>query len=186
MARTPTKVLILGGGYVGLYVAWGLEKHVETPLAVTIVEPRAYMTYQPLLPEVAGGHVDPRNVTVDLQQTLQHTTVVRGHLRALDSGARRATVEIVDGGTSVLDYDHVVVAMGAVTRGFPTPGLAEQGIGFKTIEEAVWTRNRVLNLVARAAETTDAAERERLLSFVFVGGGYTGVEAISEVLDLSK
>jgi NADH:ubiquinone reductase (H+-translocating) len=80
----------------------------------------------------------------------------------------------------------VVLAMGAVTRVFPTPGLAERGIGFKTIEEAVATRNRVLVNVARAAVTNDPVERSKLLTFVFIGGGYTGVEALSELSDLSK
>lgn len=186
-SRTPKKVLILGGGYVGLYVAWGLERHQpETPMEITVVEPRAYMTYQPLLPEVAGGHVDPRNVTVDLRQALQHSTVLRGSLTGLDPTAKRATVSLLGGEERDLAYDHVVVAMGAVTRTSPTPGLAEYGIGFKTIEEAVWTRNRVLVNVAAAAATDDLAERARLLTFVFVGGGYTGVEALAELSDLSK
>ena len=70
MPRARSKILVLGGGYVGLYVTWTLEKHTEVDLDITVVEPRAYMTYQPLLPEVAGGHVDARNVTVDLRQAL--------------------------------------------------------------------------------------------------------------------
>ena len=186
-SRTPKKVLILGGGYVGLYVAWGLERHQpDVPMDITVVEPRAYMTYQPLLPEVAGGHVDPRNVTVDLQQALRHTAVLRGSVTGLDTAAKRATVSLVSGEQRDLPYDQVVVAMGAVTRTFPTPGLADHGIGFKTVEEAVWTRNRVLVNVAAAAATTDPAERARLLTFVFVGGGYTGVEALAELSDLSK
>ena len=185
--RAPKKVLILGGGYVGLYVAWDLEKHLpDSNLEITLVEPRAYMTYQPLLPEVAGGHVEPRNVTVDLRQALKHTNGVRGAVKDLDTDAKRATVDTTSGEELELDYDHVVVAMGAVTRTFPTPGLAEYGIGFKTVEEAVWTRNRVLVNVAKAADTDDPAERERLLTFIFVGGGYTGVEAMSELSDLSK
>ena len=186
MPRSLAKVLVLGGGYVGLYVTWTLEKHTEVDLDITVVEPRAYMTYQPLLPEVAGGHVEPRNVTVDLRQAFSHATVVRGEVTGLDSGPRFATVRTIDGDERRLDYDHVVIGMGAVTRVFPTPGLAERGIGFKTIEEAVATRNQVLVNVARAAATTDAAERRKLLTFVFVGGGYTGVEALSELSDLSK
>lgn len=186
-SRTPKKVLILGGGYVGLYVAWGLERHQpQVPMEITVVEPRAYMTYQPLLPEVAGGHVDPRNVTVDLRQALRYSTVLRGSVTGLDPAVKQATVELIGGEQRELQYDHVVVAMGAVTRTFPTPGLAEHGIGFKTVEEAVWTRNRVLVNIAAAAATDDAAERARLLTFVFVGGGYTGVEALAELSDLSK
>jgi NADH:ubiquinone reductase (H+-translocating) len=186
MARPPKKVLILGGGYVGLYVALTLEKHTEVPLEVTVVEPRAYMTYQPLLPEVAGGHVDPRNVTVDLRQALPYTNVLRGHVTGLDSSARTVSVHSVDGTDLELQYDHVVLGMGAVTRTFPTPGLAECGVGFKTIEEAAYTRNKVLLNVARAAATNDPAERRKYLTGVFIGGGYTGVEALGELSDLSK
>jgi NADH dehydrogenase len=177
---------VLGGGYVGLYVTWTLEKHTEVDLDITVVEPRAYMTYQPLLPEVAGGHVEPRNVTVDLRQAFSHASVLRGEVTGLDSRRRVATVRTVDGEERRLDYDHVVIGMGAVTRVFPTPGLAERGIGFKTVEEAVGTRNQVLLNVARAAAATDEAERRKNLTFVFVGGGYTGVEALSELSDLSN
>lgn len=186
MASAPQKVLILGGGYVGLYVAWTLEKHTEVALDVTVIEPRAYMTYQPLLPEVAGGHIDPRNVTVDLRQALQHTNVVRGSVTGLDSKAKTVTVAPIEGGETVYDYDHVVVGLGAVSRTFPTPGLAEHGIGFKTVEEAAYTRNQVLLNVARAAATDDPEERRKRLTFVFIGGGYTGVEALAELSDLSK
>ena len=186
MPVAPQKIVILGGGYVGLYVAWTLEKHSELPLEVTLIEPRAYMTYQPLLPEVAGGHVNPRDVTVDLRQALKHTNVVRGSVTGLDSKARTVTVAPVGGGEVVYDYDHAVVGLGAVTRTFPTPGLAEHGVGFKTVEEAAHTRNTVLLNVAKAAATSDPAERRKLLTFVFIGGGYTGVEALSELLVLSE
>jgi NADH dehydrogenase len=186
MATAPQKIVLLGGGYVGLYVAWTLEKHSELPIEVTLIEPRAYMTYQPLLPEVAGGHVSPRDVTVDLRQALQHTNVVRGSVTGLDSKAKTVTVAPVGGGETVYDYDHVVVGLGAVSRTFPTPGLAEYGVGFKTVEEAAYTRNTVLLNVAKAAAATDPAEREKYLTFVFVGGGYTGVEALAELSDLSK
>lgn len=186
MAIAPQKIVILGGGYVGLYVAWTLEKHSELPLEVTLIEPRAYMTYQPLLPEVAGGHVSPRDVTVDLRQALAHTNVVRGSVTGLDSKSKTVTVAPIGGGETVYDYDHVVVGLGAVTRTFPTPGLAEHGVGFKTIEEAAHTRNTVLLNVARAAAATDPAERRKYLTFVFIGGGYTGVEALAELSDLSK
>ncbi|WP_345479836.1 NAD(P)/FAD-dependent oxidoreductase [Amnibacterium soli] len=186
MPIAPQKIVILGGGYVGLYVAWTLEKHSELPLEVTLIEPRAYMTYQPLLPEVAGGHVNPRDVTVDLRQALKHTNVVRGSVTGLDSKAKTVTVAPVSGGEVVYDFDHAVVGLGAVTRTFPTPGLAEHGVGFKTVEEAAHTRNTVLLNVAKAAATTDPAERRKLLTFVFIGGGYTGVEALSELLVLSE
>ena len=186
-ASGTTRILILGGGYVGLYTAWGLEKRRSlAPIDVTIVEPNPYMTYQPLLPEVAGGHVQPRHVTVPLISALKRTRVIRGSITGVSLEERTASVAALDGSTRTIPFDQVVFALGAVTRTFPTPGLAEHGIGFKTLEEAAHLRDRVIENIARAALTTDAAERRRLLTFVFVGGGYTGVEALSELLDLSR
>lgn len=180
-------VLILGGGYVGLYTAWGLQRHLgTTPMRITVVDPNPYMTYQPLLPEVAGGQVEPRNVTVPLRRALGKSTVIRGSLQGLDHESRTATLSTVDGSTTTLTYDHVVFALGAVTRVFPTPGLREEGVGFKTLEEAVYLRDRVLEQVSRAAAMDDPAERSKALTFVFVGGGYTGVEALGELIDLAK
>ncbi|MCU1403825.1 MAG: pyridine nucleotide-disulfide oxidoreductase [Glaciihabitans sp.] len=180
-------VLIVGGGYVGLYTAWGLEKALaSTPMDITLVEPTGYMTYQPLLPEVAGGHVAPSNVTVPLQQALKNTNVIQGSVTSINSASREATVETVAGERHVLHYDHVVIGLGAVTRTFPTPGLREEGVGFKTVEEAVFARSHVLEQIALAAETSDPAVRAKALTFVFVGGGYTGVEALAELSDLSK
>jgi NADH dehydrogenase len=176
-------VLVLGGGYAGLYAAKGLR---DLPgIRVTVVDPNPYMTYQPLLPEVAGGHVDPADVPVDLQRTLRGTRVLRGSLESLDHASRTAVIRRVGGSTLTETYDQVIVALGAVTRVFPTPGLEEAAIGFKTVEEALHLRNHVLDQVSLAANTTDAAERVRLLTFVFVGGGYTGAEALAELVNLS-
>lgn len=187
MSASKPHVLILGGGYVGLYTARGLQKRLSSvPMTITLVEPNAYMTYQPLLPEVAGGEVEPRNVTVQLRRALRKVDLFRGRLQALDCGSKTATLISLDGEISTTRYEHVVVALGAITRTFPTPGLEENGIGFKTIEEALYLRNRVLDSIARAASTNDPAERTKALTFVFIGGGYTGVEAIAELSDLSK
>jgi NADH dehydrogenase len=180
-------VLILGGGYVGLYTAWGLQKQLrDTPMKITLVEPNAYMTYQPLLPEVAGGEIEPRNVTVQLRRALRRTDVVRGRLESLDRHAKTATISSFDGDDRQISYDQVVFALGAITRTFPTPGLEENAVGFKTLEESLYLRNRVLDSIALAAATNDPAERARALTFVFIGGGYTGVEAVAELSDLSK
>ncbi|MCG2624029.1 FAD-dependent oxidoreductase [Arthrobacter sp. I2-34] len=180
-------VLILGGGYAGLYTAWGLEKRLgQAPMDITLVEPNSYMTYQPLLPEVAGGEIDPRTVMVELRRVLKHTDVFRGKLESLDCRAKTATLASISGERKQVSYDHVVFALGAITRTFPTPGLAEQGVGFKTLEEALYVRDKVLDSVALAAATSDPAERAKALTVVFVGGGYTGVEALTELLDLAK
>ncbi len=182
-----TRVLILGGGYVGLYTAWGLQKQLgNLPLDITVLEPNPYMTYQPLLPEVAGGHVLSSDVAVNLRRTLKKCHVLRGELASLDCEGRTAEAVLMGGKRETLTYDHVVFALGAITRVFPTPGLEEHAVGFKTIEEADYVRNTMLNNIALAAATSDPEVRRRALTFVFIGGGYTGVEAMAELLDLSK
>jgi NADH dehydrogenase len=178
------RILILGGGYVGLYTAWGLEKY--SGLDVTVVEPNSYMTYYPLLPEVAGGHIDPRAVTVPLVQALKRSTVIRGQVIAVDSTDRQARIRLLDGSERTLVFDEIVYALGAITRAFPTPGLAENGIGFKSVEEALYLRDRVIDSVAQAADAGIDDVREKFLTFVVIGGGYTGVEAMTELLDLSR
>ena len=180
-------ILILGGGYVGLYTAWGLRRALPPGKArVTVVEPNPYMTYQPLLPEVAGGELDARSVAVDLTRALKGMDFFRGRLLSLDVAGRTARLESLTGETSTVAFDHVVLAMGAVSRTFPTPGLADHGIGFKTLAEAVHVRNQVLGNIALAAASTDPEVRAKALTFVFVGGGYTGVEALCELSDLAK
>jgi NADH dehydrogenase len=178
------RVLVLGGGYVGLYTALALEKDPFTE--VTVVEPNSYMTYYPLLPEVAGGHVDPRNVAVPLVSTLRNTTVIRGHVESVNTWDREARITLLDGMQRSLAFDQVVFALGAITRAFPTPGLAENAVGFKSVEEALYLRNRVIDSVAQAADALLPEDRDKFLTFVVIGGGYTGVEAMTELLDLSR
>ncbi len=182
------RVLILGGGYVGLYAALGLKKGLRPGEAdVTIVDPRPYMTYQPFLPEVAAGSIEPRHVAVSHRRVLKGFTCLNGAVSSIDHASKTVTVE-PEGGNEplVLEYDHVVVALGSISRIFPIPGLAEMGIGFKTIEEAVALRDRTLDRLDAAALMTDPAKRARALTFVFVGGGYAGIEALAEVEDLLR
>jgi NADH dehydrogenase len=178
------RVLILGGGYVGLYTALGLERDPFTE--VTVVEPNSYMTYYPLLPEVAGGHVDPRNVAVPLVQALRRSNVVRGRVDSVSTWDREARITLLDGTQRSIVFDQVVFALGAITRAFPTPGLAENAVGFKSVEEALYLRDRVIDSVAQAADAALPEDRERYLTFVVIGGGYTGVEAMTELLELSR
>jgi NADH dehydrogenase len=179
------RVLILGGGYGGLMAARLLERHVDRDLEVTVVDPNTYMTYQPLLPEVAGGHVAPRDVTVPLGRTLRRSRVLQASVTGVDSAAKSVALRTADGTDTTLGYDELIVALGAISRVFPTPGLEEHGIGFKTVEEAAFLHDHVIEQVERAAGTDDPAERAKALTFLVVGGGYTGVEGLSELADLS-
>jgi NADH dehydrogenase len=182
-----TRIVILGGGAAGLTTALKLQKKHATHRAdITLIDELPYYTYQPLLPEVAGGHIQARDVTVSLHEALRHSNVVQASVTGLDSTGKSVTVMTPDGEPQKFPYDHLVVALGAVTRTFPTPGLAENGVGFKTVEEAQYVRDRILGNIARAASVQDVAERRKLLTTVFIGGGYTGVEAMAELDDAAK
>jgi tetratricopeptide (TPR) repeat protein len=169
-----------------MYTALGLRDLARAGHSVTVVSPENFMQYQPFLPEVASGTIDPRAVVVPLRATLRHAELVIGEVEALRHDERIAEVSLADGRPAELAYDIVVVAAGSWSRVLPIPGLAEHGVGFKTIQEAIFLRNRVLSRLDVAAESGDPARRRAALTFVVVGGGYAGVEALGELEDLAR
>jgi NADH:ubiquinone reductase (H+-translocating) len=181
------RVLVAGGGYVGMYSAL----HLEGPLAalgheLVLVNPENFMTYQPFLPEASSGNIEPRHVVVALRHVLHNTTVVAGEVERVDHPNRTALVRMATGDERELTYDHVVLGPGSLSRVLPVPGLAERGVGFKTVTEAIYLRNKVLTQLELAAQTEDRDRRRAALAFVFVGGGYAGVEALAELEDLAR
>lgn len=183
----PTRILILGGGYVGLYTALGLQKKLRANEAsVTIVDPQPHMTYQPFLPEAAAGAIEPRHVVVPLRRVLRRCHVLTARVTKIEHERKSVTVEAADGHIEQLSYDVLVVALGAVARLLPIPGLAEQGIGIKTIGEAIYLRNHVLTKLDEASSTLDPELRKRLLTFTVVGGGFAGIEALAELEDMTR
>jgi len=187
MTRSPRPhILIVGGGYVGMYAALRLQRRLRPGEAsVTVVDPQSYMTYQPFLPEAAAGNLEPRHVVVPLRRVLRRCHVLSGTVTALNHARRVATFAPHEGEPVELSYDVLVMAPGSVARTLPIPGLAEQGIGFKTVAEAIYLRNHVLAQLDIAASSSDRAVRDRALSFLFVGGGYAGIEAMAELQDMA-
>ena len=189
MPRTakPPRILVVGGGYAGLFTALRVLKKLRKDEAtVTVVDPRSYMTYLPFLPEAAGGNVADRNLVAPLRPALKGADVVTGHVVGVDHTRRTVTVVPPAGDEYELDFDYLVVATGSVSRTFPVPGLADHGIGLKTVEEAVSLRNHVLWQLDKADSTTDPDARRKALTFVFVGGGFAGVEAVGEIEDMAR
>lgn len=176
------KILIVGGGYAGFYTAWKLEKWLRSGEAdVTMVDPLPYMTYQPFLPEVAAGSIEPRHAVVAHRRHLKKTNVITAKVTYVNHADKTATITPSVGEPWEFAYDIVVVTAGAVSRTFPIPGVADQAIGLKTIEEAVAIRDRVLTNFDKAAGLPEGPERERLLTFVVVGGGFAGIEVFAEL-----
>ncbi|WEH17015.1 NAD(P)/FAD-dependent oxidoreductase [Streptomyces sp. VNUA24] len=196
MVKEPMRILIVGGGYVGLYTALRLQRQLKPELGrgdveIVVVSPDPYMTYQPFLPEAAAGSISPRHVVVPLRRVLNHCKVVIGEATAINHAKRIATLDTLateEEGTESeqLTYDELVLAPGSVSRTLPIPGLADYAIGFKTVEEAIGLRNHVIEQMDIASSTRDPAIRDAALTFVFVGGGYAGVEALGELEDMAR
>lgn len=187
MSNTTPKILIVGGGYAGFYTAWKLEKHLRRGEAtVTMVDPLPYMTYQPFLPEVAAGSIEARHSVVAHRRHLKRTRVVAGKVTGIDHAARVATITPAEGEPWQESYDQIVVTGGAVSRTFPIPGIAENAIGLKTIEEAVAIRDRLFSNFDKAALLPAGPERDRLLTVVVVGGGFAGIEVFAELRSVAS
>jgi NADH:ubiquinone reductase (H+-translocating) len=172
--------LILGGGFAGGYVARLLGKR-----GATIVSPENFMLYTPMLPEAASGTLEPRHVVVPLRMMCPHADLILGRATDLDQAGRSVRVE-TDDGLLTLEYENVVVALGAISRTLPIPGLADHALGFKTLADAIQLRNHVLRRLEAAAAAPSEQQRRRELTFVFVGAGYAGVEALAELSDLVR
>jgi NADH:ubiquinone reductase (H+-translocating) len=172
--------LILGGGFAGGYVARLLGKR-----GATIVSPENFMLYTPMLPEAASGTLEPRHVVVPLRQMCPHADLVLGRATAVDHANRHVRVETEEDVLNI-GYTELVVALGAVSRTLPIPGLADHALGFKSLADAINLRNHVLLRLEAATSATNEAHRRRELTFVFVGAGYAGVEALAELSDLVR
>jgi len=187
VTNTVPKILIVGGGYAGFYTAWKLEKHLRKGEAdVMIVDPLPYMTYQPFLPEVAAGSIEARHSVVALRRHLKRTTVLAAKVTGIDHAHKVATITPIDGEPYQQEYDQIVVTAGAVSRTFPIPGIADNAIGLKTIEEAVAIRDRLMSNFDKASMLPPGPKRDRLLTVVVVGGGFAGIEVFAELRSLAS
>ena len=183
----PQRIVVVGAGHVGLYAALRLSKKLNARRAeVIVIDPQPHMTYQPFLPEAAAGNISPRHSVVPLRRELKRCHIVSGEVTRIEHARKTVTVQPIEGPIKEIAYDHIVVAPGSVSRTLPIPGLRENGIGFKTIGEAIYLRNHILDRLDIAAVTPDEEVRKASLTFVFVGGGYAGIEALAEMEDVVR
>jgi len=184
--HTRPRIVIVGGGFVGYTVARTLGKKLRPNEAdVVLIDATGVMTYQPFLAEVAGGLVEPRHLAIPLRQVLPHARVVTGRVTTVDRQAKTVRVRLPDGTGYTESYDQLVVAPGAVPRTRQIPGLAEIAVGFGTLADASYLRDRVLTRIGLAADTDHLPTFRRALTFVVIGGGYSGVEAVAELQNLA-
>ena len=175
-------VAIAGGGFGGFYAARRLERVLPPGSArVTLVSDVNFLLYTPLLPGAAAGTLEPRHVVVPLREELAKTDLRLGRVTGASPDRNELHYTSVDGREETIRYDQLIVAIGSVSRVLPLPGLAEHGLGFKTISEAIAMRNRALFNLEIAESLEDPEARRPYLTFVWVGAGYAGVEGIAEL-----
>jgi NADH:ubiquinone reductase (H+-translocating) len=179
-------VVIAGGGFAGMSAARELERLLPKQSArLILVNDVNFMLYTPFLPEAAAGTLEPRHVVTPLRDVLSRTNLRLGAVTGHDPEARTVDLSTHEGEDETLRYDQFLVAVGSVSRSLPVPGLDRHAIGFKSLADAIWLRNHVIETLERANATDDPARREELLTFIFVGGGYSGLEALAELQDFA-
>jgi len=172
--------LIVGGGFAGSTVARLLGER-----GATLVGPENFMLFTPLLPEAASGTLEPRHAVVPLRVMCRHAELILGRATAIDFDRQRVQVKALEGSVDVR-YRDLVIALGSISRALPVPGLADHAMGFKDLADAIALRNHVLRRLEAADAAPDESRRARELTFVFVGAGYAGVEALAELSDLVR
>jgi NADH dehydrogenase len=179
-------IVIAGGGFGGSTAARELERLMPRQSArLTLVNDVNFMLYTPFLPEAAAGTLEPRHVITPLREILQRTNLRLGAIDAHDPARRTVRLRTHDGAVEDLPYDQLLLALGSVSRVLPIPGLSEHAVGFKSLADAIWLRNHVVETLEAANASEDPARQEELLTYIFVGGGYAGLEALAELQDFA-
>jgi NADH:quinone reductase (non-electrogenic) len=180
-------VVIAGGGFGGFYAACTLARLLEPHSArIRLVTADNFMLYTPLLPGAAAGTLEPRHVVVPLREELDSS--IHLHIAHITGAAPERNVlhiRALDGLEEDVAYDQLVVAVGSVSRTLPVPGLAQYGMGFKSLPEAIALRNHVIRTLEVAETLEDGDARCEYLTYVFVGAGYAGVEGLAELQDFA-
>jgi NADH dehydrogenase len=179
-------VVIAGGGFGGAAAAHELERVMPKQAArLALVNETNFALYTPFLPEAAAGTLEPRHVVTPLREMLKRTYLRIGAIVGHDPEAKTVTLRAKYGETETMPYDQLLLALGSTSRVLPVPGLAEHAVGFKSLADAIFLRNHVVETLEEANATEDPRRREELLTYVFVGGGYAGLEALAELQDFA-
>ncbi|MCW2956677.1 MAG: dehydrogenase [Thermoleophilia bacterium] len=181
MTSPLPRVVVVGGGFGGAYAARALLRRTRGAVDLTIVSATNYLLFAPLLPEAACGAIEQRHVVIPLRHMLPHARIVTGVVDSVDVAGRSAEVGLPDGVRRTIEWDRLVLAPGGVPNIFPVPGLLDRAVGVKSLAECTWLRNHVISQLELAESEPDERRRRELLTFVFVGGGYAGIEMLAEL-----
>ncbi|HYR59339.1 MAG TPA: FAD-dependent oxidoreductase, partial [Chthoniobacteraceae bacterium] len=185
------RVLILGGGFGGVYVAVHLGKLLTAreleEIEIVLVNRENYIVFQPLLPEVISGSVELNHVIAPIRRMAPKAHLYTREVEAIDPAARTATLSPgARPAALTLHYDHLVIAMGTRLDHSKIPGMREHASPFKYLGDALYLRNQLVRVLEEAETESDPEVRRRLLTFVVAGGGFSGVECIAEMNDFLR
>src|SRR3954469_16591648 len=179
-------VVVAGGGFGGAYAARELERLMPKQSArLVLVNDVNFLLYTPFLPEAAAGTLEPRHVVTPLRDILKRTYLRLGAVTGHAPAARTLQLTSHEDEVDELRYDQLLLALGSVSRLLPVPRLEQTGIGFQSLADAIWLRNHIIETLEAANASEDPERREELLTYVFVGGGYAGLEALAELQDFA-
>src|SRR6201984_438579 len=182
-----TRVLILGGGFGGLYAALEFEKRRDPDIEVPLISEENFFLFTPMLHEVAASDLDLTHIVNPIRKMLRHVHFFEGEIQSIDVANRQVMVSHgFDQHMHTLEYDHLVFALGCVTNFYDIPNLMETAVTMKSLGDAIELRNRLIEHLEEADNECAANDREPLLTFVVAGGGFAGVETIGSINDFLK
>jgi NADH dehydrogenase len=185
-----TNILILGGGFGGLYTALELEKAFgnDSGVEITLVNRENFFLFTPMLHEVAASDLDITTIVNPIRKMLHRTIFFDGEVKSIDLTTKRVVVfhGIGESHPHVLDYDHLVLALGSVTNFYGIPGLQERALTMKSLADAVCLRNRLIEHLEEADFECSTLPPEQLLTFAVAGGGFAGVETVAAINDFLR
>jgi NADH dehydrogenase len=174
------RVVIVGAGFAGFNAARELSRLVGATTEIVVINSADYFLYLPLMPQVAGGLVEPRHICASLPRRLRKARVVLGTVQRVDPRQKVVSWAGPQGASGEVGYDRLILTVGSVNKLLPIPGIAEYAHGFRSIAEAVYLRDEITRQLELAAVAADPAEREARCTFVVVGAGYTGTEVAAQ------
>jgi NADH dehydrogenase len=176
------RIVVVGAGFGGLQAVTQLDRMFRHDRGVEIflLSDQNYLLFTPLLPQIASSYTDPRHIVQAIREIRgrKKFRFRREAVRAVDAANRHVTVD-----SGSIEYDALILASGSRTEFFNTPGAREYSWDYKSLQQAVELRERIIDLCEHADHTQDSAERRAMLTFVVVGGGYTGIELVTEMRD---
>jgi NADH dehydrogenase len=185
MCKNPKRVVILGGGFAGVYTARYLEKLLRPQeVSITLINRENYWVYQPMLPEVISGSIGLTNVVSPIRRLCPRTKVIMREVEHIDLDKQIVTISPGFRPRQLqLKYDHLVIALGNITDFHGMPGMMENATPFRTLADAMALRNHLIDVLEEADVEDDPELRRQLLTFVVGGGGFSGVEVMAELDD---